>query len=426
MVKQGYKMTELGEVPVEWDVKSINGVSELVTNGFVGTASPFYTDNGISYLMSNNIRINKIDERNMVSVTKEFTQKYPKCQIITEDMLTVQSGHIGTSCVVPPKYNGVYCHALIITRFNKNKIFPRFIAQYLNSAQGMARLSNVFVGTTVKHINVKDFTKFEIPIPPLAEQQKIADILSTVDEKIDETDQLIIKTQELKKGLIQTLLTKGIGHTEFKETEVGYIPAEWEVKRLIDITELITKGSTPTTYGFSFERTGVNFIRVENVAGGGQILIDGLLKVSEECHRAFARSQLQENDILISIAGSLGRVSLITKELLPANTNQALAIIRLQTEACDCKYLKYWLESAYISKCIKDISTIGAQPNLSLKQINNFNVLIPSWQEQQKIADILSSIDEQITNYEAEKQSLQRLKQGLMQQLLTGKIRVTV
>jgi len=202
------KKTEIGEMPEAWNTHKVREITSLITNGFVGTASPYYAkENGIPYLMSNNIRCNRIDERTLVKVTKEFAEQYPKSQVLFGDMLTVQSGHIGTSCSVPEKYDGVNCHALIISRFNKSIAESNFIAEYLNSEIGMKRLSSIFVGTTVKHINVKDFKNFLLPIPPLSEQQKIADVLSSVDEQITHHELRKTSLEKLKQGLMQQLLT---------------------------------------------------------------------------------------------------------------------------------------------------------------------------------------------------------------------------
>lgn len=204
-----FKETELGEIPAEWEIQSINEISQFCSNGFVGTATPYYTDKeeGTLYLQSNNIRENKFDLSKTVYINEEFTQKYKKARVETNDLLTVQSGHIGTTSVVPTAYDGVYCHALIITRPKLDSIDPNYLAFYLNSKIGKQRLSKIFVGSTIKHINAKDFIKFTFPLPPLAEQQKIAEILSTVDEQIESYEEEKAKYQELKKGLMQQLLT---------------------------------------------------------------------------------------------------------------------------------------------------------------------------------------------------------------------------
>lgn len=204
-----FKETDLGMIPEAWDIASIKELSSYCSNGFVGTATPYYTnkDSGLLYLQSNNIRENKFDFTKTIYVNEYFTNKYTKAKVQTNDLLTVQSGHIGTTTVVTPDYNGVYCHALIITRPLEQNFDSNFLAFYLNSEIGRKRLSNIFVGSTIKHINVKDFVKFRIPVPSIKEQQKIVEILSSVDQQIEGYEQEKQKYTQLKKGLMQQLLT---------------------------------------------------------------------------------------------------------------------------------------------------------------------------------------------------------------------------
>lgn len=204
----------------------------------------------------------------------------------------------------------------------------------------------------------------------------------------------------------------------YKITELGEIPNEWEISSLSNITSLITKGTTPMTYGFAFEEDGINFIKVENINEAGFLNKSSLLKISDECNNKLSRSQIQENDILMSIAGTLGRTTIISKDVVPANTNQALAIIRVKGQN-NISYINKALSSDYIKNHINMIGTVGAQPNLSLKQVGDLKILIPPIKEQEKIASILSTVDEQIDNVNELIQKNKELKKGLMQQLLT-------
>ena len=159
-----------------------------------------------------------------------------------------------------------------------------------------------------------------------------------------------------------------------------------------DITSIITKGTTP------LDKSGngdINFIKIENINPSTGI-IESTSKITEEEHNGYLRrSQLKENDLLFSIAGTLGRVSLVNKEILPANTNQALAIIRLKE--CDLNYIKTFLKGKAISDFIKKNPTIGAQPNLSLEQVSNFEISYPEDTEAHKIGIMLDSLDNLIT-----------------------------
>ena len=118
--------------------------------------------------------------------------------------------------------------------------------------------------------------------------------------------------------------------------------------RLSDISELITKGTTPTTIGYDFQDKGINFLKIECFDESGNYNESKVAHISEECHNKLKRSQLKEEDILFSIAGAIGRVAIVTKEMLPANTNQALAIIRINDDSIYLPYIKLILTSPIV------------------------------------------------------------------------------
>ena len=197
---------------------------------------------------------------------------------------------------------------------------------------------------------------------------------------------------------------------EFQDDE------EWDDIPLNDLCTLITKGTTPTTVGYSYTDSGVNFIKIESILEG-EINLEKAAFISLECNEALKRSQLKENDILISIAGALGVVTTVRNKILPANTNQALSIVRLDNEL-QRDYVKSFLKSNQISSEISKIKAGAAQPNISLSQVSNFRILIPlNPQEQQKIASCLSSLDELIAAHSQKLDLLKDHKKGLMQNL---------
>ncbi|MDD2899589.1 MAG: restriction endonuclease subunit S [Desulfuromonadaceae bacterium] len=204
-----YKQTELGWVPVAWDVVRIEQVSTLVTNGFVGTATPYYSnsDRGVLYLFGTNIRPNEITFDDIRFVTREFNDKQIKSQLRTGDMLTVQSGHIGTSAIVPTDFIEANCHALIITRFIMSEIYPWFVSYYLNSKMGMKDMEKLFVGSTIKHINTSELARHLILKPHIDEQKSIANKIDGMGKVIQNAHNNLCKMKSIKQGLMSDLLT---------------------------------------------------------------------------------------------------------------------------------------------------------------------------------------------------------------------------
>jgi type I restriction enzyme, S subunit len=208
--------------------------------------------------------------------------------------------------------------------------------------------------------------------------------------------------------------------TEFQNTHTGKIPSDWQDATLSDLSEHITKGTTPTTYGFSYEFSGVNFIKVESIDENGKFVSEKITHISRQANDALSRSMLKEKDILFSIAGALGRVALVSDKILPANTNQALSIIRIkEKEKVLPEYLKYFLTGPNIQEFIKSIAIQSQQANLNLEQVRKFRVGLPSVSEQNEIVGVLGVVDSAIELADRIIAKTQQLKRGLMQQLLT-------
>ncbi len=167
--------------------------------------------------------------------------------------------------------------------------------------------------------------------------------------------------------------------------------------RLGDIATVVTKGTTPTTMGFQFEDGGINFVKIESISEDGTFLKEKFSHISDECNVQMRRSQLQENDILFSIAGAIGRSAIVTEEILPANTNQALAIIRVPKGKIDYNYLLYALSSSAINQQATQQQQGVAQLNISLKNVSDF--LLPIYTEamQKRIVHNLKKIDKLIS-----------------------------
>ena len=167
-----------------------------------------------------------------------------------------------------------------------------------------------------------------------------------------------------------------------------------DIKRvkLSEIVELITKGTTPTTLGYEFQDEGVNFLKIECFDENGGFIESKVAHISEECHKKMKRSQLKNGDILFSIAGAIGRVAIVTEEMLPANINQALAIIRISDEQVYLPYIKLILTSPIVIEQFERKKQGVAQLNLSLKDINEISIPLPSKDKQIELAELFDKV----------------------------------
>ena len=197
----------------------------------------------------------------------------------------------------------------------------------------------------------------------------------------------------------------------------------WRVRELSD---LVTKGTTPTTIGRSFTSRGVIFIKVETITPDGGFIWGREAYIDPATHSILRRSQLADGDILLSIAGALGRSTVVEESWLPANTNQAFAIIRpsRRRKDVDPRYLLWQLRSPAISARIAEINVQAAQANLSLEQVRDFEIPLVHIAQQRAISEALDDADRLVATLEALIAKKQAVKQGMMQQLLTGKTRL--
>lgn len=168
---------------------------------------------------------------------------------------------------------------------------------------------------------------------------------------------------------------------------------------LKDITTKITKGTTPTSIGCKFEKSGINFIKSESLVDGKTIDKSKFAFISERTHERLKRSQIEENDILFSMAGMfLGKTGIATAEVVPANTNQAVAIIRVDDTKANYEYVYYYLNQKSVIHTINTTSAQSAQPNINLKQIGKIKINLPNRKKQDQIVSLLSAIDLKISN----------------------------
>ncbi|MDY3208601.1 restriction endonuclease subunit S, partial [Clostridium baratii] len=224
-----------------------------------------------------------------------------------------------------------------------------------------------------------------------------------------------------KKGLMQQLLTKGVGHIKFKKTEIGEIPEEWEVKKLKELTDVLRCGvaSTPT-----YVEKGIPFLSAQNVQDG-KISLHKYNYISEEYHKKLTKNDKpQKGDILYSRVGANYGIAAVVEVEFEFSIYVSLTLIRIKKEYNSVFY-KYLLNSEFIRKQA-DVGVFqgGGVPNLNVKVVEKFNMIVPPKFEQDRIASILSTVDEKIEQYKNKKEKLEEVKKGLMQQLLTGNIRV--
>lgn len=277
--------------------------------------------------------------------------------------------------------------------------------------------------------------RYFIPEIDKKEQTQIATILSKVDEAITQTEQLIAKYTRIKTGLMQDLLTKGIDENgnirseethEFKDSPLGRIPKEWECLSIGDIAERLRSGVTPKGGSDVYQKEGIMLIRSQNVYSYG-FKLDDIAYISEEINSRMLGSQLQTFDVLLNITGaSIGRSTFVPENHPLSNVNQHVCSIRLKDTSLEkAIYLSTFLNSVYGQNQIQQNNAGSNREGINYNQIRA--ILIPWFRENREFENfktIISKVNEKTGILQKYLNKLQSLKTGLMQDLLSGKVRV--
>ncbi|MBK5241940.1 restriction endonuclease subunit S [Clostridium sp.] len=407
---------------MDWEVKKINDFAEFVGSGVTPKGGQsVYKTKGIPFVRSQNVYPDGLRLDNVAYIDEKQNDKMKRTEFKENDiLLNITGASIGRCTYVPEGFGrgNVNQHVCII-RTNKT-VSLKYISLYINSPFVQKQIEALNTGSSREGLNFQQVRRLNICLPKMDEQVAIENIIITIDVQIERTESLIEKTKELKKGLMQRLLTKGIGHTEFKETEVGIIPKAWRVNRIIDVADTASGGTPSRSKKEYYENGIIPWVKTGEL--GKKYIYDTEEKITQEAIKKSSAKLIPINSVLIAMYGAtIGKTS-ITKNVV--STNQASCAVICKLSQLDYEYL-YYISSFYKEKLI-ELGAGGAQPNISQQLIKEFKIPVPNIKEQKNISDILSTFDRKIEQYEIEKQKYQQLKQGLTQKLLIGKIRVKV
>ena len=197
---------EKGCCKADVQMVSLGELFPFIRNGFVGTVTPYFTDeeHGVRYLQGTNIHTGKITNDAVYYVTEDFSAKHSKNILKRDDILVVQSGHVGECAVVGKEYEGANCHALIIMS-NGGNCVSDYVAQYINSETGNKQIASITTGNTIQHILASAIAKLTVPIPSFEKQKEVAHLLLLFDNRIAKEERLLSKLETEKKGLMRQL-----------------------------------------------------------------------------------------------------------------------------------------------------------------------------------------------------------------------------
>ena len=337
----------------------------------------------------------------------------------------IGTSHLAPLCKIPSviigrkgAYRGVHYSpipfSVIDTGFYVNPISNDFDMKWLYYKLLTFDINRMDSGSAIPSTDRYELYKLAIKLPPLAEQQRIAGILGSLDDKI-ELNNAINKNLEQQAGAL--FKNWFIDYQPFG----GVMPAGWREVPLEELCSVITKGTTPTTLGKQFTEYGINFIKGESIQENHSFDIQKISHIDEDTNNLLKRSIIFENDILFTIAGTLGRFAMVDSSLVPANTNQAVGIIRADVNKISPYYLySFFLANWHIDYYTKRIQQ-AVQANLSLTTIKALPILILDRKSYEKYVSVITPLLKQLKQNEIENQQLASIRDSLLSKLMSEK-----
>lgn len=299
----------------------------------------------------------------------------------------------------------------------KDGTLAEYMYQYITWAR--PELERLSAGSTFSEISSVNVKRLRVTLPPLPEQQKIATILSSVDDVIEKTRAQIDKLKDLKTGMMQELLTKGIGHTEFKDSAVGRIPVSWQITKVGEVSK-VKRGASPRPIQDPKWWGGkVGWVRISDVTSSRKYLT----KTTQYLSGAGVSKSVQipKGEVVLSICATIGRPIIVKVD---ACIHDGFVWFEKLRDSIDREFWYYFLASK--EELLSSQRQSGTQGNLNTSIVSELDLPLPPQHEQEKIAAIMASIDIKIEKMLTKLSKLENQKKALMQDLLTGKVRVNL
>jgi type I restriction enzyme S subunit len=414
----------MSNYPIMWKEEKLSNLSTLITKGATPTTYGHdyvhsLTEGGARFVRGNNATISgKFKGSDVKYICHTANEQLKRSKLKVGDIVISIVGSVGTSFQVDKRIIPANINQNVALIRPSNELNSDYLGQVIVSEIVQDIIATELTVQAQPSLSLKQIGDFTIPFPPFPEQQKIAQILTSVDDVIEKTQAQIDKLKDLKIAMMQELLTNGIGHLEFKDSAVGRIPVGWEVNAIGSLAKL-TSGGTPSREMPDYWGGNIAWVKT------GEIKYATIYKteeyITEKGLKESSAKVIPSGSVLMAMYGqgiTRGRVAILG---IAASMNQA-CLAMIPNECVNNVFLYYFLTNEYGN--LRSLVQEGAQKNLNAAIVKDFMMPVPPLSEQQEIVRILSSIDTKLEVTNKKSNSLKNTKKALMQDLLTGKVRV--
>ena len=416
MKETKFKNTEIGEIPEDWEMYSIGKYCSVKARiGWQGLTTSEYLQTGhYGLITSTDLIEGKVNWDTCVFVSEERYKQDTNIIVKNGDVLVSKDGTIGKVAVVSNlQYPTTLNSGVFVIRTKNEKITQEGLGLVFISPYFKDFIKRLTAGSTIVHLYQKDIVNFTFPIPTLLEQHRIASALTSIDNLISSLGKLIEKKKNIKQGTMQQLLT---GKTRLKGFNEPWM--EHTIDELFDLGN----GYTPSKSNPAYWTNGtIPWFRMEDIRTNGRILKDSIQHVTPEAVKG--NGLYPKYSIILSTTATIGEHALLIANSL---ANQRFTFLNRKVNRRDMIDIIFFYHYCFIlGKWCRDNINAGGLLAVNMDDLKNHSIYIPkSIAEQQAIAAILTKMDDEITALEATKTKYEAIKQGMMQQLLTGKIRL--
>ncbi|EKM15319.1 type I restriction modification DNA specificity domain protein [Vibrio harveyi] len=375
-----------------------------------------------------NLKKGKLDLSQVQTIPRATSDALPRSKLAKNDLVISYVGTVGEVAFIDEDDRYHLAPNVAKITPDKNEIDGKFLAHVFTSDDTQKSIKLLGSVTSQPSLSMGNLRKVFVPLPPLSEQKKIAAILTSVDDVIEKTQAQIDKLKDLKTGMMQELLTRGVGvdgkpHTEFKDSPVGRIPKSWEVVNvgsLVDVIDPQPDHRTPPEV-----ENGIPYVGLGDIDKSGVINFSGARKVSQAAFDKQCKSfELHKGAFVFGKIGTIGNPSILPEQRFYCLSANVVLITGVNYEVL--RYIFQVFTSSIINEQIALQTNTTSQPALGIKKVRDFLVPLPTHSEMKSLVDALSSIDRRLAVVKTKLDKLKSSKKALMQDLLTGKVRVKV
>lgn len=403
-----FRETEAARCPADWDIVRLGDVCGQRK----GIVIP--SGNGRRFVGLEHV---EPGETRLTRYTLDTEVRSSKLEFHVRDILYGKLRPYLDKAVIAD-FDGICSTDFIVLSANEQELVTDFLLYLLHSPRLTSHAISTTTGTNHPRTSWSALGNFRFGLPPIAEQRGVAQVLSTVDEAIQKTNEVITKTERLKRGLTQELLTKGIGHKEFKTTEVGEIPKEWDVITVGDVTTEHKQGFYTNQ---SYSSDGVRLVRITDLFNP-RISYETMPFLNLDGHTV-EQFGVSKGDFLIARSGAIGRFGIAT-ENIPCVFGSYIIRFRFDQDRLSNDFFGWLFQSNFVLPQLLRLKHGATNININAENLKSIKIPLPKPAEQALLVLVLSTLARKLELDELDKLRLERTKAGLMDLLLTGKVRV--